>query len=326
MRTGSWVVTLLLVCGTPAMSWADPCETDMCKAGCADPCWINSNETNPTQGVAVHWGTMPVKYKINASRITAGLDKTQVIDAVKKAFAAWDSLPCSTLKFEYDGESTSFTEEAGKILVYWDYDATYQAGGTWTHNDLAYFVEGPWATYADGELTKGIIGLNSTATHPKYKYDWSLTPQASKFDISLITWLIPVAAGFYVGNDQMAGSIPLFYNKDYSQLCQSHKDAAALAYDAGGTCTKPAVSQCFSATPPDGIKKDSGPPSEGGVTDHPSATDGPHAEGGIIGEGSLPPAEDDGCCRVGHARGASIPYLTLLGLGLLLLIGRRRRR
>ena len=159
-------LTAVILLALPAQA-ADPCEADPCKAGCADACWFNSHEVDPTKGVPVQWTSLPIKYKVNVSRVTAGLDKAKVIDAVKKAFQAWEGINCSDLKFQYAGESTSFTEEAGHVLVYWDYDAAYKAGGTWTHGDNAYWVEGIWTDYQTGSISKGVIGLNSTPNPSK---------------------------------------------------------------------------------------------------------------------------------------------------------------
>jgi hypothetical protein len=337
MRTGKGILagllllTLLLAASPASADCAtDPCEAgcDLCAAGTADLCFFNSHETDPTQGVPVHFvadANGKIKYKINADNITAGLAKADVIAAVQAAFTAWENISCSTLAFEYAGESTSTTNENGMILVYWGNSAS-----TWTHGDYIFYPEIYWTDYQTGEASWSTIGLNATPNHPQYKYDWSIGAAADKYDVqSMVTWLIPSAIGFDVSSDAGNTQIPICTNKEYRTLCDAHKTGAQLVYfdSADTTCTKPTVPNCQTTAPPgDGPPAGDGQPPTG--DGQPPTGDGPAiGDGGVTGDvGGLPPGEDDGCCRVSHARTTSLPFVALLGLALLAVLGLTRRR
>lgn len=316
------VAALAAVLSPAAAPGADPCDEDPCSGKCIGVCYINSHEQKPAQGVPVHW-KLPIKYKINATHVTKGLAKSKVIGAVKAAIATWETLPCTNLKFQYAGESSSTSSENGHLLIYWG-----NSKSTWTHNELAWWVEPVWSSYKTGELTYASIGLNATPNHKTYSYDWAIGAQKDSFDVqTAVTWLLPLALGFDVSKVGKKGYPPLYYNYTRHTLCKAHEIGAQFTYfRAGSGCSRPKPVMCSG---------NSGPPaSDGGG----GAIDGGGSgaiDGGGSGDGAVPAGDggggivddDDGCCRVGHARTGRVPVLTLIGLGLLLLLaGRRRRR
>lgn len=320
-------VVVLTTLPLVANAQQDPCMNDPCQAGCAELSYIDSNEQSPGSGVPVHWAPLPIKYKVNPTHVTAGLAEADVIKAVQDAFATWEAVPCSTLSFQYAGTSTSTTEEPGHILVYWGND-----GATWIHGVNAWWTDLSWTDYANGEISKSVIGLNATPNHQTYSYDWAIGAEQRKFDIqTAVTWLIPAAIGFSVVS-ATTNQPPIYYNAVNRTLCESHEKGAQFSYfDSSGSCTRPSdVPPAGGGTPPiggDGVPPvtGDGPTSttDGGTGDGPGTGDGTAIGGDPILE---PPEDDDGCCRVSHARSGSVPYLTLVGLAILLLLGRRRRR
>ena len=67
-------------------------------------------------GVPIKWNmSCAIKYKVNVTLLDAAARATAV-QAVQKAFAAYE-LPCTELKFQYAGLSTSHSDEKDAILV-----------------------------------------------------------------------------------------------------------------------------------------------------------------------------------------------------------------
>lgn len=335
MRTGKGILAgllllALLLAASPASAdcATDPCEAgcDFCATGFTELCYFNTDDQDPTKGVPLHFATMPIKYKINADNITAGLDKAAVIAEVQKAIAYYENIPCSTLEFKYEGESTSTSSENGMLLIYWG-----NSPSTWTHADLLYFPEIYWSMNVTGEANWSAIGLNATPNHPKYKFDWSINPEPDKWHIySFVLWLLPMALGWEVSMPPAGqGQIPICPNKAYPE-CPDLKAGAAISYfdTADTTCTKPTIPNCQPTAPPgDGPPAGDGQPPTGDGQP-PTGDSGPSGDGSVAtgDAGGLPPGEDDGCCRVGHARSTSLPFVALLGLALLALLGLTRRR
>jgi hypothetical protein len=312
---------------TPRAEAADPCvDNGFCSASClATPCYFDSDEKKPGQGVPVTWLTLPIKYKVNVADLISGqkLDKAKVIAAIQAAFATWEKIPCSTLKFKYEGESTLYTQENGIIKVVFKNDKAWMG---------SYMVNSNWKTYLKGDMDTGLITLNSTPNHSTYSFNYAIGAKAKAFDIqTMVTFLIPQTVGIEVLKAD--GQAPIAYNKVEHDLCKGHKDAAVFSYldKTNTSCKAPTLNFCAGGiTPADaGPVGDGGPnPDSGNNPDsgpNPGSDSGvnPGSDGGIIN----PPEEDDGCCRVSHARSStSIPFLTVLGLALLLGLTRRRRR
>jgi hypothetical protein len=309
---------------TPQAEAADPCDTGFCSAGClANPCYKDSDDAKPGDGVPVTWQTLPIKYKVNVTDLVTGqgLDKAKVIAAIQAAFTTWENIPCSTLKFKYAGETATYAEESGFVKVVFKNDTAWLE---------SYFVNMWFKTKKLGDVDWGMIKLNSTPNPTKFSFDYAIGAKANAFDIqTMVTFLIPRTIGLAV--EKADGQTPIAYNKVVHALCQGHKDAAVFSYldKATTTCKAPTtVNFCTGGPGPVG---DAGPGSDGNVNPgsdssiNPGSDSSinPGSDGGIIN----PPEEDDGCCRVSHARSStSIPFLTVLGLALLLGLARRRRK
>jgi MYXO-CTERM domain-containing protein len=250
---GRWIVApwLLAVLAAPSAARADLCIYDSKQDG---------------TGAALRWTTPPIKYYVNASRLPAA-DQAAAIAAVQAAFLAWE-LPCTTLKFQHMGASTSTTDVPGAILVYWGNDAA-----SWTSGLSAYYYSLEYLTTA-GDITKGAIGMNAK------DYGWSVGAQPAKIDIqTAVTQMIPGVIGFYVGPSPLTGDLGLKLNEVRTTLTQDQKDGARYVYfKADPGCVQPAKpTACATWTPP----PDGGPPAlDGGVKDK-----GPSKDGGIAKEG-----------------------------------------
>ncbi len=306
-------------------------------------------------GVPIKWNmSCAIKYKVNVTLLDAAARATAV-QAVQKAFAAYE-LPCTELKFQYAGLSTSQSDEKDAILVVFG-DNTKKKG-SWIYGNAAYYSGMDYSSFQTGQITKAWLALNSG------DYGWSVGPKevspphsGSKSHIDVQTalmWMIPQALGFWVSKDFAKPELPINYNTQLSALCTENKTGAKYAYFKAGTgCTKPKT--------PDYCKK-GGTPSDMGVTadgfftdmgktdcgtapavDMPKVT--PTKEGGGPTTDSTPPKkcaqkedcaadeictvdnvcvktgggddEDDGCCAVGRGRSAPGPLLLLAVLMLL---------
>jgi len=335
MLTAGVAMALVLLSAAPASAAVDcnkyPCDPackGFCGAGCVETCFVDGDAVNPGNGTPTTWAASPIKYKVNVTDlITAqGLNKTEVLAAIQAAFTAWEQIPCAKIKFEFAGETTATTQQVGFILIYFKNDPA---------DSTLYFMDlGMKQTNMD-EMEYSLLQLNCRPTHPQFSFKWTTKgAEADKFDIqTVLTFFMPSLLGFQVGQNTGAQSytVPYAYNYKLYELCAEHKTMAAYSYfdTAGSGCTKltPPPAVCTTGgTPGDGVTKDSGPPTEGGVNPGNEGGVNPNTEGGVVGEGTLPPAEDEGCCRVGHARSASVPYLSLLGFALLLFLGWRRRK
>jgi hypothetical protein len=192
------------------------------------------------------------------------------------------------------------------------------------------------------KMSAGLMQFNCAPNHPTYSFDWTTKgAEADKIDIqTAVTFVIPAVIGLQVGDSSKGYQAPFSYDKEVTTLCQGHIDAVTYSYfdSAGSGCTKPtAPPVCSQATTPgDGSVAGDGPHKlDGGVVKNDTGG-GPPGDGYIpSGDGwipasdaGLPPGDgdDDGCCRVSHARSNSVPFLTLLGFALLLVLARRRRK
>ena len=308
MRMRMLVVGVLLT----VLCWDRP-------AAAAGLC-LYPDPVTPGSGKSMKWpsSAMPIKYLVNASE-AAPADKDAFITAVKAAFAAYEAVTCSELKFTYGGESVSVSSDAlNAILVVFKGKDT---GGSGAYYYLTN-SKPPDATL----ISDALIQMNVK----DFKY--VVGKQTNAIDVqTAVTQMIPGALGFYVGTDPASGSLDeIKFNYQNTTVSDEQKKGVQFLYFKAGTgCTQPAApAMC----PPKGQAGDGQKASDGGVKGDgtkPAIVDGRigAGDGKTGGDASLPPpADDDGCCRVSHARsGAGQGLLALVGLGLLLALRRRRR-
>ena len=314
-------------------------------------------------GVPIKWNlSCPIKYKVNVTLLAASARNTAVV-AIQKAFAAYE-LPCTELKFQYAGLSTSFSDENGAILVV--FGDKSKKTGSWIYGNAAYYTGMDYKSFQTGQITKAWLALNSG------DYGWSVggkevspPPSKSKSHIDVKTalmWMIPQALGFWVSKDFTKPELPIAYDTQLSSLCAENKTGATYSYFKAGTgCTKPKKPDyCKKGTTPDmgassdGFFLDMGKSDCGTApaVDGPKVT--PTADGAVPTVDSAPPKkcaqqadcsddeicsidglcvkkgggedDDDGCCRVSHGRSAGWPLLLVLCIGTMLMLLRRRMR
>jgi hypothetical protein len=250
---------------------------------------------------------------------------------------------CTTLAFEHAGDAPSLMTGGmdGAILVYFGHDAT-----TWIYGSSAYFRFLKFKTVEKGDIDIGVMAMNAR------DYDWTVAgAEASKIDIqTALTQMMPNVLGYHASTDPVNGSLSeIKFNYEKRALTTEQQDGARYNYfdSAEAGCAKPATPAiCAGGTPPVGDGgtttgdggtttgdggtvtpgKDGGtvtPGKDGGT----SMTDGGSSmdDGGIGGDGPGGD-EDDGCCRVSHARSTSLPFVMLVGLALVLGLCRRRFR
>ncbi len=328
MRTRTKVTLAALLC-LGVLGWSSRAEAVLCAL----------DAKGDGTGLAMRWAKMPVAYYINASKVAAA-EKTAAIDAVKAAFAAYEKVACTSLKFDYKGESTSVSSVADAILVNFSDIST---GG-------AYYYGANVKTFDPPDITDALIQMNLKG------YKWVVGAQANAIDIqTAVTQMLPGALGFYAGGGAppkpggTGGDLPeIKYNVVVTTLSKDQEDGVKFLYPGTG-CTKPATPpMCAKVAPPatdggpkpttDGGPKpttDGGPKptTDGGPKPTADKSIGPVSETGVPIGGDpspLPPKEDEGgCCRVGHTGSdlgnAYFGLLALLVLGALLVRGRRRR-
>jgi hypothetical protein len=292
-------------------------------------------------GLAMRWPKMPIQYVINASKVAAA-EKAAAIKAVQDAFATYEKVTCTTLKFEYKGESTSVSTVTDMILVNFSDVST---GG-------AYYYGANVKTYDPPDIKEAIIQMNIK----DYKY--VVGAQANAIDIqTAVTQMIPVAIGFYAAGGTPpkpgggGGDLPeIKYNVVVTTLTKEQEDGVRFTYPSTATgCSKPAVpTMCAKISPPagdgtkptgDGGVKPTGdggvkPTTDGGTTPVADKGNVPVSETGVPIGGDPsplpPPEEDGGCCRVGHTGSdlgnAFFGLLGLLVLGALVFRARARSR
>ena len=324
MRRVGFIAVLALV---GVIGWA--------RTSHAISCFYDSKENGT--GELVKWPqpfktpAEKVPYYINVSKVPAA-DQAPFEEAIKKAFDAYAAVTCSKLKFEYKGKSTSVSNEPDAILVYFETQASGMG---------AYFYKLEWNTAAAGDINKGIMMLNANG------YSWTVGAAQNKIDVqTAVTQMMPGVIGFYVGDDPWGGSLTSSIKYNYVQTTLTADQIAGVQhiyFDAAGAgCTQPAKpAACKALAPPDGVKKE-GPTKTDGVQ---PTTDGPKpkfdqykpptgdakptpdywiwTEAGTV---VPPPAKDEGCCRVSHARDTSNAFYALIGAGLVALLLLRRRR
>ena len=248
MKTKNLTFILALMCSAYATG-----------AAANEFCFYDSN-LNGTGGW-VKWDLSQypsgIPYYINASVITDTLEKTKAIEAVKKAFSAWE-ITCTGLKFEFKGETTDFVPSAGSILAFWGNDAL-----NWPFGADAYQFG---YQFSGTQYHSALIGMN-------YRdFKWSDAGIAGAFDIqTTVMWLIAPTIGFFYGSNPATGTMSMPYGSVNHNLTQAHIDGAKFLY-ANSTDPSCAVTvtptYCANWSPPmDGGATIDGPPSQldGGV-------------------------------------------------------------
>lgn len=302
------------------------------------------------KGKALAWyvsAQKPIPYTINPSLLPA-TKRQAAIDAVKAAFSAFE-LPCTTLKFKYDGLSTSFSDVPGKILIYWG--DTGQDTSSWIHGSSVYFRYMHFSSIQTGEIDGGYVALNAKESGWTAGSTEVVKPPAGKtyatIDIkTMMLWLIPDLLGFYVAKDTTKMEVPVTYGGKLTGPCPLHKQGAQFSYFQAGTgCTKPTKPEfCKHGTSP--VPGDLGPipdgfftdmalrPDKGTVTPQNDAgttkvctsnTECPSGQVCTI-EGkcvTVSTGEDDSGCNVASSRPPTLPAWLLLALAAL--VARRRR-
>ncbi|MBW2731123.1 MAG: hypothetical protein JRH20_01950 [Deltaproteobacteria bacterium] len=170
---------------------------------------------------------------LGAGPANAQVEKQKILEAVQAAFATWEQVDCTNLKFEYKGELDPFVpEKEGALVVYFGNDNL-----TWVHGTDAYYTTSTIGLNAEGNITKSSIGMNAR------DIKWSIGAQSNHIDIqTAVAHLIPAAIGFYVGSQPIKGSLPNFitYNEVNHTLLAQHEMGAQYTYfDATGQCTRP---------------------------------------------------------------------------------------
>lgn len=317
------LVTFSVLCA--ALAWGRTSQATLC--------YMDAKHDGT--GLPMKWPTakLPIPYYINAGKYTPAADKTKAIDAVKAAFATYEAVKCSALKFEYKGETTSVPPMAGGILVYFSDVAT---GGAYIYGASTDTLDPPDIT--QGQIQMTVNGFNYVILDPG-----NLPPSTEKkIDIqTAVTQMIPGAIGFYAGTSPAGGSLPeIKYSYVKRDLTTEQTEGVQyLYYKADTGCTQPAKpTACPTTTPPTG----DGPHAEAGVAKLDKGGTTPGKEGGVIPRteagvplvdlgpteaGVLPQKGDDGgCCRVSYAQHeVSSAYLALVGVALFLALRRRRR-
>ncbi len=273
-------------------------------------------------GVAMKWAAMPIPYYVNDEQLPEG-ERAAALAAVQAAFATYQELSCSAITFEDKGKTTDTSYVTGAILVEWA-DDVFMAGSAYGHSTTS-------TSASEGrDIERSGIQLN-------VKY-FGVGKISDKFDIqTTLKFLIGASLGFYAGGgDPNVGNFTeiQFDSIDHALNAEQMDGARYLYFNDDGGCI--AVAEpiaCHTVTPviPEG-GKDPGPVNpvvDGGpipTSDGPVTTldKGPSSAGD--GNGTTTPPEDDGCCRVSHARSSSTPYLTLVGLLILVTLLRRRRK
>ncbi len=318
------LVTFSVLCA--ALAWGRTSQATLC--------YMDAKADGT--GLPMKWPTakLPIPYYINAAKYTPAADKAKAIAAVQAAFASYEKVTCSALKFEYKGETTSVPPMTDAILVYFSDVST---GG-------AYLYMASVATYDPPDINSGSIqmtvnGFNYVVLDPA-----NLPPTTEKkIDIqTAVTQMIPGALGFYVGSSPADGSLTDSIKYSYVQrdlTADQIKGVQYLYYKNDTGCTQPAKpAACKTGTP-----TGDGPHAEAGVAKLDKGGTTPGKEGGVIPRteagvplvdlgpteaGVLPQKGDDGgCCRVSYAQHeVSSAYLALVGVALFLALRRRRGR
>ena len=338
---GPIVALGLLLAGAPAFAG----ECDNLKM-----CFKDSLGTGA--GKSIKWFKKPIPYKINASLLPVG-KRQAAIDAVKAAFKAYE-LPCTSLKFSYEGASTSFSDVKGHILIYWGH-ATKDAS-SWIHGSATYFRQMYFTSYQTGEIDRAYVALNAkNSGWYAGKTEVVPPPSATRYaqlDIkTVMMWMIPDLIGYMVSTDLSKAQLPIKYSTTLPALCKEHKDGAMYTYFQAGTgCKKPTKpAHCLGGPKPgdlgplDGFftdgpapKKDKGGSStadKGGSTTNDAGTGKActstkqcAADEVCTVEGYCKKVttggDDDGCSVAGSTSGLGTLWV-LLGLAL---VGWRRRR
>jgi hypothetical protein len=296
--------------------------------------------------------TLPVTYQVSDT-----LTDPAILAAIDAAFSAWGNVDCSKLKFTKGAQfkpCLSGSCTAGSvpfdpgdnsvkgIYVFWVTDA-------WAGFDNKNNPSTPFASniFYWHDSIGGIVGASIAINAKDYDFSADISGGCTGAVFDVRDFVMPLIGGViglaksYTSPSVMDGVLK-YCSTDHHNLTQDDINGLLYHY-SDGTCPAPPPpdSGCGNSPPPP-------PPGDGGTA--PSGDGGtvPSGDGGTVpsGDGGLPPvsgdgasaggeagvnppppAEDSGCCRVGHARGQlnGVPtaLLVLLVLGLVL---RSRRR
>jgi MYXO-CTERM domain-containing protein len=168
---------------------------------------------------------------------SAAVQREAIIKEIQAAFDTWSQAPCTSIKFDYKGELSSYvSEQQGAILVYFGYDRN-----TWSQSDRAFHAGSYVLNNDTGAIVRGVIGLNA------YKYDWSIGKEKDKIDIrTAVTRLLPFALGFYVGPDPKGVDLEGLITYDFVDTALQPLQVLGAEFlyfpsPAPGPCTRPGM-------------------------------------------------------------------------------------
>lgn len=272
--------------------------------------------------------TIDVEYRVNPDTFPMGV--TGARDAIDAAFGTWSAEPCATVDFSAGPDSdsedrTHWTNDMGDIyvLVFFSDDPT-----VWTRSPQAvgnFF----WAHDGTGRLIGGTVILNSAA------HAWATDGNPDRLDVqSIVTALIGRSLGI-TSNMMGNATYPSYSPGDTSKrmLGEDDRDAIEFLYpsnDMSCDAVTPPEAECPEITLP-GDPECPPPvmtnPGDGGT--RPPGDAGPMGvpdDGGMsLTDGGAGDASEGCSCRA-SAPGSPTSPLSLLGLGALWILRRRRRQ
>jgi hypothetical protein len=319
---------------------------------------------NLVNGKSVTWTSVPVTYYVSKTAdaktqaaIDAAFATWQAVKCSTLTFKKGGTFTqCTTKnKASCPKNTVHFDHATNYIYVFW---VTAKAG--WPYDAAGKQLDIKYASYyftwfgMTQNLTGASIAVNAFNTTA---IPWSTTGEQAKLDVqNEMTPLIGGVIGLADSGVKGASMYPGMTFGDITKRTLAQDDIDGLTYLYLKTgCTKPPPPTDGGVTTKDGGTtttdggtipgKDSAagsdmnnPGTDGGVTydfgggsqctsssqcaaDEVCTAEGSCKKVGGVGE------EDDGCCRVSHARSSTgLPYLCLLGLAVLLGLARRRRR
>ena len=342
--TGAVVyLAIALAAPTPAQAQVNctehPCHPEcngFCGAPCDSGCYIDK-ANDPTGKTVVsskpiRWAGAPIKYKINFAGVVAqGLAKEDVQAAIAAAMQTYQDVPCAEISFEYAGETTETDAVDGHLLIAFN---TYAPTHENYESLYTVFHSSNWKTDDTTptgwmEMSKARISLNATQGHPTLSFDWTTKgAEERKIDVqTFVTYALPLVLGFPVGGQ---GKVPVAYNHVKHDLCPVHQGLAAFVYPDGSdaNCAPSEQQACSFTGGSSGTPGGTGTGTDGGTgtgTDGGTGTGTGTGTDSGTGTGTGTGSGSSSGCRVGQAHASGVPCVTLLVLGILGLVRRRRR-
>lgn len=279
------------------------------------------------------WTPVPANYQVSDTLTDAAL-----LGAIEAAIKSWQDASCSVFTYnqgiQFPIDSVAFEHAQPYLYIFWHTTP-------WEKFVNPNNADQPYASYTFTYWNKtgGISGASIALNAVDYKWD-AQGGASDTFDVqNELTHLIGSVIGLtYTPEAGHVMSEGLKFGDTARRiLSQDDMDAMAYLYKEDGCAAAPEPDPntgCSTGVGP--VADSGGVVSDGGVTaDRGTSTpsDGggvaPGTEAGVnpgtdAGEGPVP-EDDDGCCRVSHARSANLPFLVLIGLAVLLTLARRRR-